>query len=309
MARRYGAGIFGKPTTEADIVPQMIYPGYLLNPGDMFQVEPERVLFATGAPKDAKERRVGRHIRRKAKEEKDNAVESGEDVQEQASEVASAPAAASGAAQESASVEETGDAESKRKSSKVELKYILDKAKTILNEKDKNDGLSAKRKQELRAFTASVRKAIGQINKKAVGSLGSTVSNLDDELATLLSNLSISKPSQSTAKPAASPSPAEESESSETEIISKEDRQALYAALKEARENPIDPTKPYATPWRPRPYMSAFAFIPRYLEVNQNICSAVYLRHPVVRPKLAEVPTPFSYETSQLAFAWYLRRR
>ena len=66
---------------------------------------------------------------------------------------------------------------------------------------------------------------------------------------------------------------------------------------------------PYATPWRPRDYMSAFAFIPRYLEVNQNICAAVYLRHPVARPGLAEVPTPFHVETGQLAFNWYLRRR
>jgi hypothetical protein len=66
---------------------------------------------------------------------------------------------------------------------------------------------------------------------------------------------------------------------------------------------------PYATPWRPRDYMSAFAFIPRYLEVNQNICAAVYLRHPVARQGLAEVPTPFHIETGQLAFNWYLRNR
>ncbi len=30
---------------------QMVYPGYWLNPGDMFQVEPSSVMFATGAPK------------------------------------------------------------------------------------------------------------------------------------------------------------------------------------------------------------------------------------------------------------------
>jgi hypothetical protein len=54
--------------------------------------------------------------------------------------------------------------------------------------------------------------------------------------------------------------------------------------------------------------MSPFAFVPRYLEVNQNICAAVYLRHPVARPGLSEVPTPFSPTLSQLAFNWYLRR-
>lgn len=61
--------------------------------------------------------------------------------------------------------------------------------------------------------------------------------------------------------------------------------------------------------WRTRNWMSAFAFIPRYLEVNQNVCSAVYLRHPVARPGLAEVPSPFAAETQTLAFQWYLRRR
>jgi len=61
--------------------------------------------------------------------------------------------------------------------------------------------------------------------------------------------------------------------------------------------------------WKTKDYMSPFAFIPRYLEVNQNVCSAVYLRHPVARPGLAEVPSPFSSELLTLAFQWYLRRR
>jgi hypothetical protein len=87
------------------------------------------------------------------------------------------------------------------------------------------------------------------------------------------------------------------------------DAQLLQQALQRARENPVDASKPYATPWRPRDYMSAFAFIPRYLEVNQNVCSAVYLRHPVARPGLAEVPSPISTESAALAFNWYLRRR
>jgi hypothetical protein len=55
--------------------------------------------------------------------------------------------------------------------------------------------------------------------------------------------------------------------------------------------------------------MSAFAFVPRYLEVHHRICSAVYLRHPVARPGLAEVPTPYPAETNALAYVWYLRRR
>lgn len=73
--------------------------------------------------------------------------------------------------------------------------------------------------------------------------------------------------------------------------------------------NPIDYSKPYATPWRPRDYLPPFAFIPKYLEVNHNTCHAVYLRHPVARPGQTEVPSPFGPEVMQLAFNWFLRRR
>ena len=54
----------------------MRYPGYLLNPGDLFQVDPERVMFATGAPKSRSERREGRALRKKKSEgeEKDSAA-------------------------------------------------------------------------------------------------------------------------------------------------------------------------------------------------------------------------------------------
>jgi ribosomal protein S4 len=281
----------------------MIYPGYLLNPGDMFQVEPERVMFATGAPKDARERRATRRIRQKAKESKEGAVEASDAREEGTSEEIREPTPPP-----ASEAEEADDLDSKRKSSKVNLKGILQKAKSILAEKDKVGGPSAKRKQDLRAFTATVRNAIGQINRKSAQSLESTVLSLDDELSTLLSSLSVTKSSKvadADTKTASDPS----SSTPPTESLSEEDSKALREALIEARENPIDPTKPYATPWRPRPYMSAFAFIPKYLEVNQNICAAVYLRHPVARPGLAEVPTPFGETTNQLAFTWYLRRR
>ncbi|KYK59621.1 30S ribosomal subunit S4 [Drechmeria coniospora] len=90
--------------------------------------------------------------------------------------------------------------------------------------------------------------------------------------------------------------------------LSREEMRKLGKLLQYDQENPIDDSKPYATPWRPRPFMSAFAFIPRYLEVNPNICAAVYLRHPVARKGMAEVPTPFSYLTNQLTHNWYLER-
>lgn len=93
-----------------------------------------------------------------------------------------------------------------------------------------------------------------------------------------------------------------------TEELTNEEVKRLAMVLKADAENPVDESKPYLTPWRPRPYMSAFAFVPRYLEVNPNICAAVYLRHPVARKGMAEVPTPFSYLTNQLTHNWYLGR-
>ena len=65
----------------------------------------------------------------------------------------------------------------------------------------------------------------------------------------------------------------------------------------------------WKTPWEPRDFLPAFAFVPRYLEVNQNACAAVYLRHPVARPGSAEVPTPYPEGVNETAFNWYLRRR
>jgi hypothetical protein len=279
----------------------MIYPGYLLNPGDMFQVDPERVLFATGAPKSRQESRAARRTQSRARRAQETA--DGEGVEE--TPVGEVPnTAASLTPPQKTAKELSTDSEEalakRRKESKNNLKELLENAKSILE--DRKDETSAKRKQALRAFTRSVRAAMKEVNRKTVDTLETTDSTLDDELSAILSQLSIS--SKDTNQVASN----NESQSS-LPTLSKEQSKALREALQEAYDNPIDNTKPYATPWRPRPYMSAFAFIPRYLEVNQNICSAVYLRHPVARPGLAEVPTPFSQESNQLAFNWYLRRR
>ena len=57
----------------------------------------------------------------------------------------------------------------------------------------------------------------------------------------------------------------------EDSISPSRDAALLRRALDQASEvgKVQDTSKPYATPWRPRAYMSAFAFIPRYLEVSQ----------------------------------------
>jgi len=102
-----------------------------------------------------------------------------------------------------------------------------------------------------------------------------------------------------------SASPANEASSSETNTQEKpaKEQEPKYD------DGMFDDTKPYYTPWKPRDFLNVFAYIPRYLEVNHNICHAVYLRHPVARKGECEVPTPFTADTMQLAHSWYLRRR
>ena len=266
----------------------MIYPGYLLNPGDMFQVDPARVLFATGAPKDRTERRVGRVIAR-GRPKKAEGKEGEDEATETSGEAKSTEAADGTAAQGSRSRQSTPTAEES-------LTRLLSRARSILQ--DPRDAIGGKRKKDLRAFQRTIQRALSRAGTAS----NVPAANLDTELTTLISKLSLSSsPSPSLSSTAVGSVPG-------MDDLSPDDQRALKAALREARENPVDATKPYATPWRPRPYMSAFAFIPRFLEVNQNVCSAVYLRHPVARPGLAEVPSPVHPDTHQLAFNWYLRR-
>lgn len=258
----------------------MIYPGYQLNPGDMFQVEPERVMFATGAPKDAAERRAGRKARRKreASAKSEDSPPSSDSVSEPAADPA---------------------VDSSDPNPKETLQSLLSQARTLLTSSS-SSSLSGKRKQDLRAFQRLLKKTLARTHMFPQSSTTLTDS-LDAQLQELTQKLNLN--------PAPSSQDQVDLRDLSPETMTPETSKVLRRALEEARENPIDVTKPYATPWRPRAYMSAFAFIPRYLEVHHKICSAVYLRHPVARPGLAEVPTPFGIEVSSLAFNWYLRRR
>ena len=261
----------------------MIYPGYQLNPGDMFQVEPDRVLFATGAPKDRAERRAGRKLRAKAATKASEEDETPAEPQTPTSPPPSEPTAPNTTPKET-------------------LQSLLSQAKSLLS--TPSTLLTAKRKQDLRAFQRTVKRSLSRPNARTTSSLDSELSEITARMAPIPSAAPI--PSSSQADTPTLSTPALQAEAA---TLSRDQLKTLREALREARENPIDASKPYATPWRPREWMSAFAFVPRYLEVHQKVCSAVYLRHPVARPGLAEVPTPFPGEVSALAHNWYLRRR
>ncbi|KAL2820834.1 hypothetical protein BDW59DRAFT_150614 [Aspergillus cavernicola] len=305
---------------------KMRYPGYLLNPGDMFQVDTERVMFATGAPKDKFERREGRVERKKA-EAKDAEAEGEEAAAEEA--------------KENESEGETKEAEEETLDTRGTLKTLLDQAKSIMT--SNKDVLPAKRKQEIRGFQKAIRRVMSKSPDSSI-----LAANLETQFAEIMKVLKAkkietkeakgskkeTKDSQKTETAPTTPEAkgtetAATGENKPTEALNEAFRQAaqnpeeeldtseltdeefevLRHALVQLRDNPIDSTKPYATPWRPRDYMSAFAFVPRYLEVNHNICAAVYLRHPVARPGSSEVPTPFGENIATAAFSWYLRRR
>ncbi|EUC36431.1 hypothetical protein COCCADRAFT_88162 [Bipolaris zeicola 26-R-13] len=265
---------------------KMVYPSYALNPGDMFQVEPSSVMFATGAPK-TRSSTARRVTKEKAAARAQEREQSGGQTPKQSND---ADIVISQSSREEPTPTEL----------KKQLQDLMEQVDGVLAE-----DVKAKDKQKFRALRSSIRKAISlwrSANPETISTLDAQFDFLKTQIAernAAMSSMSSSKDS------AAEP------------LISEEDQARLRSAFEKLRLetehtsawNKRDAQAPYATPWRPRDYMSAFAFIPRYLEVNQNICAAVYLRHPVARPGLAEVPTPFHIETGQLAFNWYLRNR
>ena len=192
------------------------------------------------------------------------------------------------------------------------LKSLQSQAKGILS--SPREDLGAKQKQSLREFSQTVRKMMSRAGKGSV-----LTDSLEAQFEELKQRLKIQKQAKDQGKslgPSQQEGAAPQSAAVSTDInyVSEVEHNELFRALRhvneEERLNPLlDPRKPYLVPWQPRKYMSAFAFIPRYLEVNQNACAAVYLRHPVARPGLAEVPTPYPEGVNGSAFAWYLRRR
>ncbi|KAK3339335.1 hypothetical protein B0H65DRAFT_297303 [Neurospora tetraspora] len=277
---------------------KMKHPGYLLNPGDLFQVDVERVLYATGAPKDKKLLAAAmKAAKKELAEEAQEAVEEEEAEAEEEEGDAQEATSKSGKKEKQADTSKFDEAWN-RKYELLQLQRLLQYAKHIAD--SPSHQLSATRKQALRALKRDIKAAIKQAQRRD-GSVVPT-GNVVDDLTMLLERLAVS------------PSKAIQQEDAAKELSKKLDKQSSQVLKKvieyndEHEDSEIDPSKPYMTPWRPRNYMSAFAFVPRYLEVNQNICAAVYLRHPVARPGESEVPSPFSPTINQLAFNWYLRR-
>jgi ribosomal protein S4 len=246
------------------------HPGYLLNPGDMFQVEMERVLFAVGAPKASSK-----------PTEPTNEEESHSQLPDIFSSGAGSAATEGVAPEGEEPIEIPTDQDIAEATEGVvsPATKVLQEASSLLKTTDQSE-LSAKSKQSLRAISRAVKK-LAPVRAKASEEDCIALQSAIDDFKKRIS----SKDTEETSESSSGVQPN-----------------------KVGSSDGIDPTKPYATPWRPRDYLAPFMFVPRYLEINHKICSAVYLRHPVAKPDQAEVPTPFPEPQNQLAFNWYLKR-
>lgn len=315
----------------------MNHPSYLLNPGDMFQVDPDCVMLATGKKKP-RPRPQGKPKWLRAKQGA-QATEGEEAEGEAEAEAEDAEATAEEEGSEGTVTVTEADKEQLAR----RLKFLSRVARQVLGA-DKSD-ITVKKKQRLRTFIKEAREVSSKLGRKdsevdistdLVGSVNSMLKEmiLNDPKVADRAQSTGAFTAEETAKaageaaeaqedsaPTAEATPAEATPKPKPEeagknkepvkgyTMSSREVDQLSKLVQKAEENPVDESKPYATPWEPRPYMSPFAFIPRYLEVNQNICAAVYLRHPVARRGFAEVPSPFPPSVMQLAFNWYLRRR
>lgn len=332
----------------------MVHPSYALNPGDMFQVDIEKVLYGTGEQKMGDPYASDKSAARAAKKRDDATVARYRQLQAEKSGVAAKEGSAEGEVAEEKEAEGEEGAENEAAASednawedledeykqKVQLSrlgQLRELARDVLEGDARN--LTAKQKKSLRAFRDSVKRFLSLPENKRLDAR-----ELLRQLQDQIDDLSSKVPAFEKAVPAEEDGAKEIEEKEETaeqkkrrefkervlekgldgitdpnEIawakkimkrtdLSKDELRNLTMILRNDLENPVDESKSYLTPWRPKPFMSAFAFIPRYLEVNPNICAAVYLRHPVARKGIAEVPTPFGYLTSQLAHNWYLGR-
>ncbi|PMB71203.1 37S ribosomal protein NAM9, mitochondrial [Beauveria bassiana] len=244
---------------------KLLHPSYQLNPGDMFQVDIEKVMYATGVQKSSKIQWPGLDsklaTRRKISERNQIAQ-----------------------AENNLAAKE-----------KLSLRLLRSDAKRLLSRPQDSDLDVSELMQELQLVIKNHEGLAKLDTQSQPEKVDEQKFSREKQYRQTLDGLS------------------EEQKERAKEIVgdarmTNEEMRKLKELLLADEENPIDETKPYATPWAPRPFMAAFAFIPRYLEVNHDICAAVYLRHPVARKGRAEVPTPFSYVTNQLAHNWYLQR-
>lgn len=144
MGKRYA--LFGFSGGERRLIGcvQMVHPGYMLNPGDMFSVDQDQVLFATGKPKrglksaegatetaaaEGEEKAEGEESKDKAVAKEGEPVESAEaKPEEKGAEEVSSPMVS-----KKASTEPETEEEIKRREAKEKLKALSEDPNNVLD--------------------------------------------------------------------------------------------------------------------------------------------------------------------------------
>lgn len=286
----------------------------------MFQVDIEKVMIATGREKPSAQQLEAIDGNRRAQEANAakklaRALEAAE-----AAEAAESKAAPSTTATDApSSADATPAPETRTQKQQIAALNDIARQAKALSQTRGDMAVSARRKQAVRALIKDVKGHLARVKKTDPSTVDATI----DDVTTLLSRFFLftkkgakeeqKEPTkESFASPPSRTAQEPDADADAFRGLSMEQSIQIYddvkAAIVEDRDNPEDRSKPYMTPWKPKPFMPAFAFIPRYLEVNQSICAAVYLRHPVARKGMGEVPTPFGRLVNELAFNWYLRR-
>lgn len=297
----------------------MMFPAYLLNPGDMFQVDPQAIMLAMGAKKPGKA---------KAGEGETAAVPLAADVWDVVQRAKKALVGVQSSSSSAATPSEDDSAVPLTASSLAELAAVSERASRVAERRmrararlpadfvntsamdqvvDALAGLDLDRKAVLSTIPAA--EAVEEEEQSAVQEEEAAGEKGADEVKAEAAAETDGAAADQTDGSAEIPRSTSAVEWRRIKSVTPDVLSELRALVAEAEKNPYDAAAPYATPWRPRPYMPAFAFVPRYLEVDPLVGAAIYLRHPVARPGKAEVPTPFPLATSQLGFNWYLRRR
>ena len=110
-----------------------------------------------------------------------------------------------------------------------------------------------KRKRAIRRFILACQGTISTVTEKPVQtSPVGVVKQLRGLLTALGKEQGISVANEGEAKV-----PAAVAKAKAVENLNPAECQKMYKVLRGDHHNPVDPSKPYATPWRPRPFMSA----------------------------------------------------
>lgn len=180
----------------------MHYPAYKLNPGDMFQVDPDSVLFATGQPK----KKGGSNARQATKAPQDNAEAEPAAEEAEGAEAAEAAEASEEPEQDPETTDKPEAPPADMKPTRQAIQKLTKQAKSILA---RDRDVSTSQKQNLRSFLKKAKPLLSRAGRPAA-----TPTDILSELNSMVKDLNLSDAS-TVAAAASAPAATESSSSSD----------------------------------------------------------------------------------------------